>query len=198
MTQSLPPNGQPPAGATTDEQRMVTRRRFLKGLIRIGSLAFAVAFLLPALALKVLSRPTKTIAKGDVLVYAQSSPGFAVGQIVKASDLAVNDGIQAFPRGKTSDEKNLVELVRIASGSGAQGLAAYSAICVHLGCTVFAQLNQQGLIACPCHGSEYDPRHGARVVRGPAPRPLPSIPVTTTDGDAVTINGPFSGPVGPQ
>jgi rieske iron-sulfur protein len=137
------------------------------------------------------------VARGEVLVYAAGVAGAVAGQPVKAADLKVNEGVQAFPQGKTSNQQNLIELVRIDQGNGAQGLVAYSAICTHLGCTVFAQLNQQGLIACPCHGSEYDPRHGAKVVRGPAPRPLPSIPVTLSDGGAVTTNGVFSGPIGP-
>lgn len=188
----------PEPPATNEQRTLVTRQRFLKGLVRFGALAFAVAFLLPALALKSLSRPKEAIAKGDVLTYAQATGGAAAGQVVKASDLAVNQAVQVFPQGKSGNEKNLVELVRIAQGSGAEGLVAYSAICKHLGCTVAAKLNQQGLIICPCHGSEYDPRQNAKVVRGPAPLPLPSLPITTSNGDEVTVNGPFSGPIGPQ
>ena len=186
-----------PTAAEVHDRQVMSRRRFLKSLIRLGSIAFAVAFLLPALALKTLSRAKKAVARGEVLVYAAGVAGAVAGQPVKAADLKVNEGVQAFPQGKTSNQQNLIELVRIDQGNGAQGLVAYSAICTHLGCTVFAQLNQQGLIACPCHGSEYDPRHGAKVVRGPAPRPLPSIPVTLSDGGAVTTNGVFSGPIGP-
>ncbi len=197
MSQAFPPN-EPSRGAAERKPRMLTRQRLLKELVRVGTVAFAAAFLLPALALKTLSRPKEAIGQGDVLVYAQATSGFPAGQAVKASDLKVNDGVQAFPQGKTGNEQNLIELVRIAPGSGTDGIVAYSAICKHLGCTVTAQLNQQGLIICPCHGSEYDPRDGANVVRGPAPLPLPSIPVTSATGDAVAINGPFSGPVGPQ
>lgn len=181
-----------------EHRHLLTRQRFLKELVRFGALAFAVAFLLPALALKSLSRPKEAIAKGDVLTYAQSIGGAHAGQVVKASDLAVNQAVQAFPQGKSGNEKNIVELVRIVEGSGADGLVAYSAICKHLGCTVATNLNQQGLIICPCHGSEYDPRQHAKVVRGPAPLPLPSLPITTSNGDQVTVNGPFSGPIGPQ
>jgi thiosulfate dehydrogenase [quinone] large subunit len=53
---------------------------------------------------------------------------------------------------------------------------AYSAVCTHAGCTV-AYDSARGDLVCPCHGSIYDPRHGAQVVAGPAPRPLPMLPV---------------------
>jgi thiosulfate dehydrogenase [quinone] large subunit len=53
---------------------------------------------------------------------------------------------------------------------------AYNAVCTHAGCTV-AYDSARGELVCPCHGSIYDPRHGAQVVAGPAPRPLPVVPV---------------------
>jgi len=53
---------------------------------------------------------------------------------------------------------------------------AFDAICPHAGCTVAYQPSAQ-IIACPCHGSEFDPKTGA-VVRGPANRGLTTIKVT--------------------
>jgi Rieske Fe-S protein len=57
---------------------------------------------------------------------------------------------------------------------------AFSATCTHQGCTVAADGAQ---LACPCHGSRYEAATGA-VVTGPAPRPLPEIPVSV-EGDRV-------------
>ena len=68
-------------------------------------------------------------------------------------------------------------LVHLQSGD----FAAYSAVCTHAQCTVAYQ-EQSGQIACPCHGSVYDPADGAAVVNGPAPMPLPEIPVEVRDG----------------
>jgi thiosulfate dehydrogenase [quinone] large subunit len=51
---------------------------------------------------------------------------------------------------------------------------AYSAVCTHAGCTV-AYYPSRRLVVCPCHGSVYDPAHGAAVVSGPAPYPLPAL-----------------------
>ena len=60
--------------------------------------------------------------------------------------------------------------------------AAYSAVCTHAGCTVAYQ-EQSARIACPCHGSVFDPADGAAVVNGPAQMPLPAIPVEVRDGE---------------
>ena len=59
--------------------------------------------------------------------------------------------------------------------------AAYSAVCTHRGCTVNYR---DGKLACPCHGSVFDPARGAAVEAGPAPRSLPEIPVEVR-GDEV-------------
>ena len=63
----------------------------------------------------------------------------------------------------------------------AGSVVAFSAICTHLGCTVAPQGKQ---LDCPCHGSVYDAFTG-KVINGPAPRPLPSIPVTVQGGQVV-------------
>jgi Rieske Fe-S protein len=72
---------------------------------------------------------------------------------------------------------DLIVLVREPNGS----VKGFSAVCTHQGCTVNAI--QNGIISCPCHGSQFNALTGA-VVAGPAPRPLPSIPVVVR-GSAV-------------
>ena len=57
--------------------------------------------------------------------------------------------------------------------------AAFSATCTHLGCTVRAVAG--GTINCFCHGSRFRITDGS-VAGGPAPRPLPRIPLTVADG----------------
>lgn len=84
-----------------------------------------------------------------------------------------------------------------------KSIVAYSAICQHLGCqppeihfyppeymkvgmpapadiTATAILAAKragvpGVIHCDCHGSTYDPYHGAAVLTGPTERPLPAV-----------------------
>jgi thiosulfate dehydrogenase [quinone] large subunit len=50
---------------------------------------------------------------------------------------------------------------------------AFDAVCPHAGCTV-AYAPSAGVIACPCHGSEFNARTGA-VIRGPAATGLTTI-----------------------
>jgi thiosulfate dehydrogenase [quinone] large subunit len=57
---------------------------------------------------------------------------------------------------------------------------AFSRICTHEGCTVNFDRRAEEFV-CPCHGSIFNARTGA-VIQGPAPTPLPSIPVSESDG----------------
>ncbi len=55
---------------------------------------------------------------------------------------------------------------------------AFSAICTHLGCIV-QWLPEQREFLCPCHAGRFSP--DGRVLSGPPPRPLDSLPVTVVD-----------------
>ena len=176
----------------------VRRRRVVGWMMGLAAGAFGLSFGVPALALKALTLDRPVIGAGDTLVYADSASGAQPGQPFKASDLAPGAAAQVFPLGKTTNQDNLVQVVRLAPGSGVDGLVAYSAICTHLGCAVFAKLTPERLILCPCHGSQYDPANGAAVRRGPADRALPGLPIADGPNGGVVVSGPFSGPIGPQ
>ena len=79
---------------------------------------------------------------------------------------------------KFKDSGNPALLVHLDNGD----FVAYSAVCTHQGCTV---AYKEGNLACPCHGSIFDPADGAAVVSGPAQRPLPEIPVKVQGGEVV-------------
>ncbi len=66
--------------------------------------------------------------------------------------------------------------------NSADGVVAYSAVCTHQQCWVTDWLKSTQVLQCPCHQSRYDPRHGAKVVGGPAPRPLPALPLKLNNG----------------
>lgn len=65
----------------------------------------------------------------------------------------------------------------VAVFKDAEGVYAISTICTHLGCVVKAHPDG---FECPCHGSRFQ-ADGA-VSKGPAPRPLKWLKVTTADG----------------
>lgn len=50
---------------------------------------------------------------------------------------------------------------------------AFDAVCTHAGCTVAFE---GSIFQCPCHGAQFDATTG-QVIRGPARRPLPPIPI---------------------
>jgi cytochrome b6-f complex iron-sulfur subunit len=79
---------------------------------------------------------------------------------------------------KFEDSGNPAVLVHLDNGD----FVAYSAVCTHQGCDV---AYKDGNLACPCHGSVFDPADGAAVVAGPAQRPLPEIPVKVEGGEVV-------------
>ncbi len=61
---------------------------------------------------------------------------------------------------------------------------AYSAVCTHQGCVVAYKDDQ---LACPCHGSVFDPTAGAAVLNGPANRPLPEVTIRVEGGEIVRV-----------
>ena len=93
----------------------------------------------------------------------------AGGALIGSVKTLPSNRARSFTDPRTGDPAVLIHL---SNGR----FVAYSAVCTHAGCTV-AYDSARAHLVCPCHGSIYDPRHGARVVAGPAPRPLPVVPV---------------------
>lgn len=79
-----------------------------------------------------------------------------------------------------------------------QGIVAYSKICTHVGCPVALAEQHTHHLLCPCHQSQFDISHEAKVIFGPAKRPLPQLPITVdADGYLIASSG-FHEPVGPS
>ena len=77
----------------------------------------------------------------------------------------------------------------------ADGIVAYTAVCTHQQCWVTDWLKSTQVLQCPCHQSQYDLRQGGKVVGGPAPRPLPALPLKISN-NLLDVAGPFTGRVG--
>jgi rieske iron-sulfur protein len=151
--------------------------------------------------------------KADLLVRAE---GDRAGDVIKADDLTLGGPpLRAWPKDpKTSvirngSRLNEVVLVKLdpsefdddTRARAPDGIVCYSVICSHAGCPVTAWVKQeQGdktVLKCMCHNSEYDPRQGAQVVFGPAPRRLAALPLTVADG-GISVAATFVGKVGAQ
>ncbi len=200
-------------GKTTDntDKQGITRRRFIIGTMIVAIIG-AFGSLLSLL--KVLSPSKKgsgyvsTIEPGDLLVYASGSN---IGMEIKASSFNVGDAELVYPKGKSSNPANLVQLIKLNESDFKaptdiqytdKGFVAYSAICTHLGCTVSWVKNtgspDASYTECFCHNSTFNPARGELVEGGPAPIPLAQIGVKVNDDDTLAFTSDFKGPIGPQ
>lgn len=142
---------------------------------------------------------------GDLLVYAfGDEQGTAI-----LPDRIRDERIFAFPRSpegvvRDATLHNQVSLVRVDEAAmseetlqyAAGPLIAVSAACTHAGCEVSGWQAQTGELVCPCHGSTFDVLDGARVVQGPAAKPLAFLPIAVSEG-VIVVTGNFSRRVGP-
>lgn len=101
---------------------------------------------------------------------ATDKPGSGGETIAQTSEIP-QDSAQKF-----TNEGQPAVLVHLQNGD----FVAYSAVCTHQQCTV---AYQEGQLACPCHGSIFDPADGGQVVNGPAQKPLPEIPIQVQNGE---------------
>lgn len=110
--------------------------------------------------------PTTTGSAGgaSTTTPASTPAGTSIGPAVQ---VAVG-GSATFTDPKTGDPSLVIQHT-------AGTFLAFDAICPHAGCTV-AYKSASNIIACPCHGSEFNPKTGA-VVNGPATSGLTSIKV---------------------
>ena len=183
------------------------RRKFADLSLKIGVAAAAVSAVPGVLTLrgKARSAATSAVAEGDRLVFAT---GQNAGQPVSRGSFSQNEAVIAYPENKTDNHENLILVCKLdpsqVQGEGAvEGIVAYSAICTHLGCTVrFAEEPMDAApfphIHCPCHQALFDPHRNGLVMGGPAPRPLPQLPVRLNDAGEVVVAGAFSAPIGVQ
>jgi Rieske Fe-S protein len=146
---------------------------------------------------------------GDLFVYAS---GARRGDLIAPADVPVGGPpVLAYPMDpatrtvRDGSRLNQVVLLRLdpevlsgeTRGRAALGIVAYSAICTHAGCEVADWQAATATLMCFCHFSEFDPKDGARVVGGPAPRRLAALPLTVSAG-VLTAAGGFIGRVGFQ
>lgn len=129
--------------------------------------------------------------------------------------LEVGSFVTAFPEG--ADKRELgsplivvrvdpetLELPPERRGWAPDGMLAFSKICTHAGCAVSLfrhpldeELSTGPALQCPCHYSTFDVRRAAKVVFGPAGRPLPQLPLRVDAQQRLVAGGPLSGSVGP-
>lgn len=149
-------------------ERLVNRRAVVaSGAVAVGGLALAGI----------------DAGVGRSLAHERASEANAAG----AKPVTVAAGVTTITTAAAVDAAGAVEFKDPKTGDAAYVVqtapgeyAAFTAVCTHAGCTV-AFLQKTSQFQCPCHGGVYDAKTG-KVLSGPPPAPLPSIPVTTVDG----------------
>jgi ubiquinol-cytochrome c reductase iron-sulfur subunit len=137
------------------------------------------------------------------------------GEPIKASDVTIGSVYPVIPVGLREHHdwieqkaKAVVLMVRMDPAVlheederkdwSYQGIVAYSKICTHVGCPVALYEQQTHHLLCPCHQSTFDMADGAKVVFGPASRPLPQLPITVDDEGYLVAQDDFDEPIGPS
>jgi Rieske Fe-S protein len=143
----------------------ITRRSLLHGVV-LASVAGIAGYLVASNSALAKTKALTTGANG----YGPTAAGGHY--LVPLSKVPPNGGLIL-----ASDK---IVLVRERNGV----LKGFSAVCTHQGCTVSSIAN--GVITCPCHGSQYSAVTGD-VVRGPAPRPLAPVEVVVRGNGVYTI-----------
>jgi ubiquinol-cytochrome c reductase iron-sulfur subunit len=146
-----------------------------------------------------------------------------IGSPIRVTDMEIGDLINGEPEALfTGDDgeplegielqvgksKGAVILVRmepdeIIHGDGrdnwsVDGILCYSKICTHVGCPISLYEQQTHHVLCPCHQSTFDLADSARVIFGPAARPLPQLPLMVDEEGYLVAQSDFKEPVGPS
>ncbi|GAA2790171.1 Rieske 2Fe-2S domain-containing protein [Kribbella solani] len=139
---------------------------------------------------------------------------------IKPSDLVVGQLVNAAPANlapiqehdpveyQNAKAKAAVIVVRIKPSEirtkpgrenwGVDGILCYSKICTHVGCPISLYEQTTHHVLCPCHQSTFDLADSAKVVFGPAARPLPQLPLTVDSEGYLVAQSGFDEPVGPS
>ncbi|GAA4188931.1 MULTISPECIES: ubiquinol-cytochrome c reductase iron-sulfur subunit [Microbispora] len=134
------------------------------------------------------------------------------GQPIRAADFNSPGGIlSVVPEGYEEDLNALAKATlillkfrpeEIKSGTNknwtVDGIVAYSKICTHVGCPAALYEQTTHHILCPCHQSTFDAADGAKVIFGPAARPLPQLPLGIDEEGYLVAKSDFKVPVGPS
>jgi ubiquinol-cytochrome c reductase iron-sulfur subunit len=188
----------------------VKRRKVLGGLFVLGSSVMAVVLLFPLIR-SLGPKPGQVLFETN---WRKNSPLITVdGRQVHVDDLVTGGVLTVFPKGFAGSSPDQTILIRLdelgpfdppyplsppgKTSWGVQGYVAYSKMCTHLGCPVGLYQEQTQQLVCPCHQSIFNVRAGAVPEFGPAPRPLPQLPLKADDAGYLVADGGYDQAVGP-
>ena len=202
-----------------DEESGFSRRTLVRNSL-IGAL---IAFPIPGITLLRGLAPQDqdpvTLLKHTMwekgIRLARDGGGAVIGAPIRAADVTIGSVFHVVPEnldqaGHVLDEKAkaIVLLIRLDPDDlkepedrkdwSYNGIVAYSKVCTHVGCPVALNEQHTHHLLCPCHQSQFDVSDQAKVVFGPAKRPLPQLPITVDDEGYLVAQSDFTEPVGPS
>lgn len=202
-----------------DEESGFSRRTLVRNSL-IGAL---IAFPLPGITLLRSLAPQnqdpvqllKHTMWGPGVRLHRDGGGGVVGAPIHASDVTIGSVFHVVPGnlldgGHMLDEKAKAVVLlmrldpsRLNPSEGREdwaynGMVAYSKVCTHVGCPVALYEQHTHHLLCPCHQSQFDVAQEAKVIFGPAKRPLPQLPITVDDEGYLIAQSDFTEPVGPS
>jgi len=188
---------------------VVKRRQLLFGLFSVGAGIFGLVALFPLIR-SLGPLPGKSLDVTDwradtLLVDSNNRP-------IRRDTLVAGGIMTVFPRGHINDDAgqaiDVTVLIRLPGDQdivtkpgredwAPNGYVAYSKLCTHLGCPVGLYEQELELLVCPCHQSMFNVRNGAYPQFGPAPRPLPQLPLKWNDEGFLVARAGYDQAVGP-
>jgi ubiquinol-cytochrome c reductase iron-sulfur subunit len=130
----------------------------------------------------------------------------ATGGRVALESIAVGDLVNVYPRGWVGDPDSQAIIIRTDPARLAPpvdgplaaefGVIAYSKLCTHMACPLGLYEQQSGTLLCPCHQALFDVLANGEVLRGPADRPLPRLPLGVEADGLLVARGDFTDAVG--
>jgi ubiquinol-cytochrome c reductase iron-sulfur subunit len=187
---------------------VVQRRKILGGLLGGGMGIFTVVAMFPLLrSLGPLPKTTlqHTDWRSGSYVVDQSGRRVEVGDLAVGSiETVFPEGTQNTDRGQAVDQTVLIRVSNEAFTTmkgretwAPHGYVAYSKVCTHLGCPVGLYEQELQLLVCPCHQSMFNVTNGAVPQFGPAPRPLPQLPLYVDSSGFLRSQSDYHEAVGP-
>ena len=187
----------------------IKRRSFLGKFFILINVVMGVVLIVPLRSLLGKDQP------GSELFHTPFKPGMRLVTLdgnpvnTNTNGLDVGGVTTVFPEGYVGSATGQTLLIRVDLSDykiqgkperdtwSPNGYIAFSKVCTHAGCPVGLYEQEFKQLLCPCHQSVFEIQTGGTEIFGPAPRPLPQLPLMIDSDGFIRAQRDFLEPVGP-